>query len=133
VSFTAGDTFLITDPGFRKDHVRVVLVDPSGSPLTIITVQINSQTSISDKTTVINPGEHAFCRRPSVVSNDTLLEMEVDLLLQLERHEQGMRDPHFRRMEPFSTALLQRVIDGAFRSPMATPRMLRALRVRLGP
>ncbi len=129
--FHAGDTFLITAPDGRKQHLRIVLTEPSGSPPTIITVQLNTATEISDKTTLLEPGVHPFCTRRSVVSYDTMLVMEVRLIERLAGMETMVKDPNFLPHEPCDPGLLDRVVKGAFASPMTTPRMAGELRRRL--
>ncbi|MBM3495904.1 MAG: hypothetical protein FJX72_16505 [Armatimonadetes bacterium] len=131
--FHAGDTFLITDPNGRKQHLRIVLTEPSGSPPTIVTVQLNTATEISDKTTVLEPGDHPFCTRRSVVSYDTMQAMEALLIEKLARMETMVKDPLFIRHDPCHPGLLDRIVKGAFASPMTTPRMAGELRRRLPP
>lgn len=131
MTFAAGDTFLITDPDFGKQHLRIVLTRPTGTPLSVLTVQLNTATALADRTTVLRVGDHPFCRRETVVSYDTIQVMEVALLAKLEHRESLVRDPMFRRMEPFCHDLLERVQSDALRSPMTTARMVRELRNRL--
>jgi hypothetical protein len=131
VTLAAGDTFLITDPDFGKQHLRIVLTGPTGTPPSVLTVQLNTATALADRTTVLCIGDHPFCRRETVVSYDTIQVMEVALLAELERRESLVRDPMFRRMEPFRHDLLDRVQSDALRSPMTTPRMVRELQNRL--
>ncbi len=131
MTLAAGDTFLITDPDFGKQHLRIVLTGPTGTPPSVLTVQLNTATALADRTTVLCIGDHPFCRRETVVSYDTIQVMEVALLAELERRESLVRDPMFRRMEPFRHDLLDRVQSDALRSPMTTPRMVRELQNRL--
>lgn len=131
MTLAAGDTFLITDPDFGKQHLRIVLTGPTGAPPSVLTVQLNTATTLADRTTVLCIGDHPFCRRETVVSYDTIQVMEVALLAELERRESLVRDPMFRRMAPFRQDLLDRVQSDALRSPMTTPRMVRELQNRL--
>jgi len=131
-SFRAGDTFLIDDPGSggRKEHLRIVLCAPSGSPPTVFTVPLNTRTPVSDCTVVLHPGEHPLIRRESVIRYDLLVEMDIGNLELLERMNQLRTITTFERREPVSDELLSRIIEGATRSDMTPKKMLKALRSR---
>jgi len=129
--FRAGDTFLITDPDGGKQHLRIVLTAQSGSPPTVLTVQLNSATLLSDTTTVIEAGEHPFCIRRSVVSYDTMCVMEVGLLIEIEARTKLMPEPLFLRHQRCSPNLLERILQGALASEMVAPIMRRELVKRL--
>ncbi len=87
MTLAAGDTFLITDPDFGKQHLRIVLTGPTGTPPSVLTVQLNTATALADRTTVLCIGDHPFCRRETVVSYDTIHVMEVALLAELEGYQ----------------------------------------------
>ncbi len=82
-------------------------------------------------TTVLEPGDHPFCTRRSVVSYDTVRVMEVDLLIRLEEKTRNMREPLFIGHQRCTVDLLRRILQGALNSDMIEPGMKRELIARL--
>jgi hypothetical protein len=133
-SFSAGDTFLAPSPRTEKLHLTIVLCDPSGDPPTILTVSFNTRTHLTDPTIILNVGDHPFIAHETVVSYDEMLCVRTDLLEQLEAMNQSRlsTDRTFRRHQPVSPHLLDRIIQGAFVSELAPKGLIRQLKERLG-
>lgn len=129
--FQAGDTFLIDDPNGPKQHLHIVLSCPTGTPPTILAVPLNTLTHKTDRTVVLNPGDHPFVGRPTAVSFDLLAVLSTDLLAELEAEASRKLFPSFRRHAAIKADLLERIINGALNSPMTPEGMVRELRTRL--
>ena len=108
-----GDTVLLPKPGQDKPHLWVLVT--AVNPLTgdAIIVNFTTERPHSDKTVVIQPGEHRFVDRPTVVffadarfaNLTTLLDAAVN---------QGTASQH----APLDPALLRRVQAGLLASPL---------------
>jgi hypothetical protein len=132
-TFSAGDTFLAASPRGTKLHLTIVLCDPSGNPPTILTVSLNTKSDFTDPTLILNVGDHPFIKRETAVSYDEMLCIEVDKLSELERMNDGRpdRDRTFIRHRRVSADLLNRIIDGAFKSDDIPKGMEKLIKERL--
>jgi hypothetical protein len=131
MSFGAGDTFLCEGLGSKK-HLFVVLCEPFGDPPFILTVPLNTLTINTDTTVVLSPGDHPFVVRATAVSYDLMSSMPVNQLLELEKLNRRSVGDSFRRHQPINPELLERIVEGVFRSDLTPKRMVREMAERLG-
>ncbi len=118
-----GDTVLIPKPGQDKSHLWVLLtaVDPQSGE--VIIVNFTTERPHSDKTVLIQPGEHRFVDRPTVVFYS---DARFTKLAALEAAvNQGIANQH----DPLDPALLKRVQAGLLQSPLASGKIRTAFTV----
>jgi len=112
-----GDTVLIPKPGQEKSHlwVLVTAVDPQSGE--VIIVNFTTQRPHSDKTVIIQQGEHRFVDRPTVVFYS---DARFTSLASLEAAvNQGIANQH----DPLNPALLKRVQEGLLKSPLTPAKI----------
>ena len=114
----AGDTFIVPD-AFGK-HLNVVLaVLEDGS---IVHCHFTGRTARSDTTCVIQPNEHSFVKKETVVRYDRAEICAVGMALDaLERCVE-------KKFEPLKAELLARVKKGALDSPQTPDKVKNVLR-----
>ena len=106
-----GDTVLIPKPGQDKSHLWVVVTAVNPQSGEVIIVNFTTERPHSDKTLVIQPGEHRFVDRPTVVFYS---DARFTQLAKLEAAvNQGIANQH----DPLDPALLKRVQAGLLASP----------------
>jgi hypothetical protein len=111
----AGDVFLLPDGiGNHLNCVLAVLDDDS-----VILCHFTTRQRRSDTTCIIQPGEHSFFDRETVLRYDQAHVCSGEGLAALERLI-------MKRFEPLGADLLARVIRGALDSPQ-TPDKIKAL------
>jgi hypothetical protein len=110
-----GDTFLIPD-GIGTHLNCVLALGPDNS---LILCHFTTMHRRSDRTLVIQPGEHPFFDRETVVRYD-------QVYICPESAHEALRRMITRMMEPLSPELLKRVKQGALDSPQ-TPDNIKAL------
>lgn len=117
-----GDTFWGID---RQHHLWIALTPlaPDGS---IFVANFTShhpseKASCDERCTVVNPGEHPYPRRPSCIFYEGIrAETQQDILRGIERP--------FRRADPLSPTLLQRIQQGALDSDLVPRAIKNAIR-----
>ena len=62
-----GDAFMLRKPGQQTEHLWVLVTRAAPASGEAIMVNITTHRAHSDTTTVLQPGEHPFIDRPSVV------------------------------------------------------------------
>jgi len=112
-----GDTVLLPKPGQDKAHLWVLVTAVNPQTGDAIIVNFTTERPHSDKTVVIQPGEHPFVDRPTVVffadtrfASLALLEAAVN---------QGIASQH----DPLDPALLKRVQAGLLASPLTPTKI----------
>lgn len=111
-----GDTAILPD-GSGGKHLNIVLCDPVGLEDKTILVNVISRRERYDSTTILEPGDHPFIVRPSVVfyANAALVMMRVVEDLFSKNH----------RMESLRPEVLDRVLKGLENSPETPPEVLK--------
>ncbi len=113
-----GDTVLIPKPGQDKSHLWVLVTAVNPKSGEVIIVNFTTERPHSDKTVVIQQGEHRFVDRPTVVFYS---DARFTKLASLESAvNQGIANQH----DPLNPALLKRVQEGLLQSPL-TPAKIR--------
>ena len=105
-----------------------MLCGPAGDPPRVVTVPLNTLTALADRTVVLSNTDHTFVNRPTYVNYHRMREMPVQEILALEALGNYF---YFERHDPVDAALLTRIIEGAFASPLTPARMAATLRARL--
>ena len=114
-----GDTVLIPKPGQDKSHLWALVTAGNPQSGEVIIVNFTTERPHSDKTVVIQPGEHRFVDRPTVVFYS---DARFTALASLEAAvNQGIANQHDR----LNPALLKRVQAGLLASPL-TPMKIKA-------
>lgn len=131
LSFAAGDTFLMLGPSSEKLHLYIALCGQTGDPPIFIAVPLNTATLLTDRTVLLQPGDHPFVTRETSVSYDLLHQFDVEKLLQLERLSSASQQTLFERRQRVRTEVLQRLVDGARVSDLAPKKMARVLETLL--
>jgi hypothetical protein len=113
-----GDTFIVPDAyGTHLNVVLAVLEDGS-----IVHCHFTSRTARSETTCVIQPGEHSFIIRETVVRYDRAEICAAGMALEaLERCVE-------KKFEPLKAELLARVKQGALDSPQTPDKVKNVLR-----
>lgn len=66
----AGDTFLMHLPGSGNDpyyHMFIVVTDPEPDSGRIVAVMVRTAKDYTDKTVILQKGDHPFIKHPSAV------------------------------------------------------------------
>ena len=129
--YSAGDTFRIKGTYTEKLHLYIVLCDQTGDPPDFIAVPLNTVTTQTDKTVLLQPIDHPFITHETSVSYDFLHLFKTEQLAQLEQMNASSSEVTYQRREPMRAEVLARVIGGALASDMAPKGMVRELRRRL--
>ncbi|MEK7486771.1 MAG: hypothetical protein AABZ60_20805 [Planctomycetota bacterium] len=66
--FHHGTAFLLPHNISAIEHLWIVLTEPSPIKNEVIIVNVTSLRSYSDKTVILNEGDHPFIHHPSVIS-----------------------------------------------------------------
>lgn len=114
-----GETFLLPKPGVEKEHLWALVTAPDPVTGEAIMVNLTTQRPHSDTTTILQPGEHPFVHRSTVVFYaDARLVKEslLDAVL-----AQGVGRAHV----PLSKAVLVRIQAGLLASPF-TPMKIKS-------
>jgi hypothetical protein len=115
---TFGDSFMLAKPGCSTEHLWVLVCAPDRVGDAIM-VNVTTQRSNSETTTVLQPGEHPFIVHPSVVFYADARIVDVQQLrLAIES---GVARPYPR----FSAGVLKRIQHGLTVSRF-TPRKIKA-------
>ena len=81
--FTLGDTFLGGEQVHGSHHLWIVINDPGQHSDTALFVNVTTLTGVSEKTCVLQPGEHSFIQHESCIrfaSARSALATELDTL-----------------------------------------------------
>jgi len=103
-----GDTVMLPKPGHEKEHLWALITAPDPQSGDAIMVNLTTQRPHSDTTTIIQPGEHSFVDRPTVVFYADARMVNVNRL------EEGLRQGLVRQHAALSAELLQRIQNGLF-------------------
>lgn len=110
-----GDTVMLPKPAHEKEHLWALITAPDPESGDAIMVNLTSQRPHSDTTTIIQPGEHPFVDRPTVVFYADARMVNANIL------EEGIHRGVVRQNAPLSAELLQRIQDGLFAPRGLTP------------
>ena len=103
-----GDTFLSGDDEYEDYHLNVVLTPPNDGE--VITVSITTLRKLSEKLVTLQPVDHPFITRPSVVAYSyTRIRKVIDIEAALEAGNATAR-------EPVTQALLGKIRSGLLES-----------------
>jgi hypothetical protein len=129
--FRAGDAFLICDKigEDAKQHLYIVLCNPSGQPPTVLIVPFHTATRLTDPTVLLTRDDHSFITHPTSVGYS---EMKAYPVAALSAAEESRNVSIFKRFPRASDELMKRIIDGVFESEETEAYFVRMLRQRLG-
>ena len=112
-----GDTVLLPKPGQGKPHLWVLLTAVNPETGDAIIVNFTTERPHSDKTVVIQPGEHRFVDRPTVVF---YADARFVNLIHLDAAvQQGIATRH----DALTPALLKRVQAGLLASTLTPTKI----------
>jgi hypothetical protein len=112
-----GDTVLIPKPGQDTSHLWVLVTAVNPQSGEVIIVNFTTARPHSDRTVVLQPGEHRFVDRPTVVFYS---DARFTRLAALDAAiNQGIANPH----DPLSRALLNRIQAGLLASPLTPAKI----------
>ncbi len=112
-----GDTILLPKPGQETSHLWVLVSSINPQNGEVIIVNFTTERPHSDTTVVIQPGEHRFVDRPTVVFYS---DARFAKLAAIESAViQGIANRH----DPLTPALLKRVQDGLLMSPLTPAKV----------
>lgn len=114
-----GNTFMLRKPGSDTEHLWALVTDPDPASGEAIMVNLTTLRPHSDMTTILQPGDHPFVDRPTVVfyADARLVKAaQVDACL-----ASGMGRAH----APLSAGVLRRIQAGLSVSPF-TPQKAKA-------
>lgn len=114
----AGDTVLLPKPRHEVEHLWALVTAPDPETGEAIMVNLTTQRPHSDTTTIIQPGEHSFVDRPTVVFYADARIVDVNLL------EGGIHQGLLRQHAALSQELLRRTQSGLVASRF-TPRKIK--------
>ena len=110
VPVRAGDTFLLTGGPVPTPHLWAILWGPAGPANAYLAVMLTSLRPYSDRSCILNPGDHPFVRHATSVAYRTVLRWTDERLAQLVAD--GIAKPR----QPVDQAVLERMRAGFFRS-----------------
>jgi len=105
---TLGDTVMLPKPGHAKEHLWALITAPDPESGDAIMVNLTTQRPHSDTTTIIQPGEHPFVDRPTVVFYSDARMVNVNRL------EEGLRQGVGQQHATLSAKLIQRIQGDLF-------------------
>ena len=120
---TVGDTVMLPKPGHEKEHLWALITAPDPESGDAIMVNLTTQRPHSDTTTIIQPGEHPFVDRPTVVFYADARMINVKIL------EEGLRQSLVRQHAALSGELLQRIQKGLFVSRFTPNKIETAFKI----
>lgn len=101
-------------------HLYVVLTEPSGEPPTVALVNFSSHREGLDGTVILEPGDHSFVRKKTIVN---YAEATVVKVAQLQTIIEADITVPYR--DSCSAELLERIRKGVQTSPFSTPKFQR--------
>jgi hypothetical protein len=105
---SAGDTFIIPDPGRTLDkHLWILISDPDKDPDRVVLVSMTTYRRHQEDVCIIERGEHPFVDRKSCIHYRDAKEVSAAKISHLL--ETGLLERH----HPLGLKLLQRVRAGA--------------------
>ena len=108
-----GDTFLLPRREGQKEHLWVVLTEPDEFSKSVCVNISSYRDTYGDKTTILQPGEHPFIVRKSVVRYADAAEMDMkalDMALNSNLHIVC------EQREPCIPELLDKIVQGLLES-----------------
>ena len=105
-----GDTFLLPKPGDDIEHLWVLITAADPTTHNAIMLNVTTRRPHSDSTTVLNPGDHPFVHKPSVIFYADARIVDVRLLDQL------VKQGSFKSHAPFDRGVLTRIQNGVQQS-----------------
>ena len=121
VSIHAGSSFLLIKP---KPHLWFVLTKPEGEFGIFVGVMLRTQRGFTDKTVVLDVGDHPFVRHPSSI------EYGGARFFYLKNIKRAIKDGKCRPQEEMSDDLLRRVRNGLFNSSYTVPAIFNYCQAR---
>ena len=106
----SGDRFLLTGGRIPAPHLWVILWGPAGPADAYLAVMLTTLRPHSDRTCILNPGDHPFVRHPTSVAYRDALRWTDERLTQLVAS--GVAKPR----QPLSDQVLERIRAGFFAS-----------------
>lgn len=106
----SGDTFLLTGGNVPTPHLWVILWGPVGDANAYLAVMLTSLRSHSDRTCILDVGDHPFIRHPTSVSYRNVMRLTGERLAELAASGSA------RPRQPVSAAVLERLRAGFFAS-----------------
>lgn len=110
VPVRSGDTFLLTGGPVPTPHLWVILWGPAGPADAYLAVMLTSLRPYSDRSCILNPGDHPFVRHATSVSYRNVLRWTGERLAQL------VADGIARSRQPVSEDVLERMRTAFFQS-----------------
>ena len=131
MAFVVGDSFLIGSDA-NSLHLHVVICGPTAETVSVVIVSFNTAQDWTDKTVVLQVGEHPFIERETSVNFQLA---QVVPIVHLERMEQrnaplAPNFSTFRRHAPASAQLIEKLIQGCLASPLTPKFVKKAVRER---
>lgn len=114
-----GDTFMLPKPGVEKEHLWALVTAPDPVTGEAIMVNLTTQHPHSDTTTILQPGEHPFVDRPTVVFYADARIVKESLL------DAGLAQGVGRAHVSLSKTVLVRIQAGLLTSPF-TPMKIKS-------
>lgn len=118
--FSAGDTFILTHATGPTPHLWVILWGPEGEADSFIMVSLSTMKPHSDRTVLIQVGEHPFIQHDTCAVYSDLRKTTAAKLQQIEALRQ------LARRDKASPALLEKLRNGLFASAR-TPNAMREM------
>jgi len=112
-SYAPGDTLLVKDPRpwDERRHLYIVATAPDGDGLVLLPCVESRTQGTADTSCLLGAGDHPFIRHESAVNyRDSIVISE-------QRLDRLVTDGHATRRERLADAVLERVVEGARRSP----------------
>jgi len=123
----SGQAFLFRGRDEIKPHLWFVLTDPDGDPPRVLAVMLQSVKRHTEKTRILNCGDHPFVRHPSAIMYGTVRPFTVGKL----EEAIGTGSAHWK--EDMSPSLLASVREGLLQSHHTPNGILEECRKRFQP
>lgn len=114
-----GDSFVLPKPGQETEHLWVLITQPNPQTHEAIMVNVTSLRPHSDTTTILNPGDHPFIRKPSVIFYADARMVDTRLL------DAAVQRGAYHTHSAFQPAVIARIHAGLTTSAF-TPKKIKA-------
>ena len=114
-----GDTVLMPKYADATPHLWILLTEPDGNGDVVI-VNVTSLKNHPDQTTILRVGDHSYIKHDSVVLYaDARIVSAIPIVDGLK-----MNIPLFRKLDPCSDELLNRICKGVFASDFTPNKVI---------
>ncbi len=107
-----GSTLLFPIPNAAYPHLFIIITEPEKETGNVIIVNIETQNSITEKTVILQKGDHPFIIKPTSVR---YVDARIISIFDLDKKLEGSRG-EIKIKEDLDTKILEKICEGMNRS-----------------